>query len=221
MENRQGMQTQSEENYLKAIYRLAWQHLKVTPTALSKSLGHNPASVVDMLKKLTAKKLIHYDKTKGARMTGEGAKQALLMIRKHRLWEMFLQEKLGYGWDEVHDIAEQLEHVQGNALADRLDKFLGYPRFDPHGEAIPKADGKIAKVPLKTLNDVAPGESCAVVSLNDTSKLFLQYLDKLNIEIGSVIKILDKIEYDGSLMINIHNSRALVSPGFARSILVE
>jgi DtxR family transcriptional regulator, Mn-dependent transcriptional regulator len=215
------MQSQSEENYLKAIYLLDIQGNKATPTSLAKSLGNNPASVVDMLKKLTRKKLATYSKTAGAVLTNSGMRLALRMVRRHRLWEMFLHEKLEYGWDEVHDIAEQLEHVQGNNLADRLDKFLGFPRFDPHGEAIPGANGKIEKISSKTLFDIETGNSCKVVSIKDTSKLFLQYLDKLNIEIGAGIKIIDKITFDGSLMILVNKTRAMVSREFAKSIYVN
>ncbi len=215
------MQSQSEENYLKCIYLLTIQGLKVTPTALARALGNNPASVVDMLKKLSRKKLVRYDKARGAVATRNGMALALKMVRKHRLWEMFLHEKLGYAWDEVHDIAEQLEHVQEKNLADRLDKFLGYPKFDPHGEVIPKANGKLTKISYKTLFDLHPGSRGKVVSVKDTSRIFLQFLDKLNIEIGADIEVIEKISYDGTLMINIKNARALVSPEFAKSIYVR
>src|ERR1051325_7291086 len=129
------MQTLSEENYLKVIYHLEKQGLKkITPTAISESLNNNPASVVDMIKKLVDKKLLQYEKTKGVKLTEKGRNIAVLIVRKHRLREVFLLEKLGYGWDEVHDIAEQLEHIQNAELPDRLEKFLGYPQYDPHGD---------------------------------------------------------------------------------------
>ena len=174
-----------------------------------------------MIKKLTRKKLITYNKTAGAVLTRSGMKLALRMVRRHRLWERFLHEKLDYGWEEVHDIAEQLEHVQGNNLADRLDKYLGYPRFDPHGEAIPGANGKMEKISGKALYDVRPGTTCKVVSIKDTSTLFLQYLDRLKIEIGTVIKINEKIAFDGSLIIRVKDNTAMVTPEFAKSILVD
>ena len=127
------MQTLSEENYLKIIYHLDKQGLKkITPTAIAEALNNNPASVVDMIKKLVEKKLLQYEKTKGVKLTEKGKDIAVLIVRKHRLWEVFLLEKLGYGWEEVHDIAEQLEHIQHAELADRLDKFLGLPKYDPH-----------------------------------------------------------------------------------------
>src|SRR6266850_2137064 len=128
----------SEENYLKSIYHLSCQSEgKVSVKSIADALGNNPASIIDMIKKLRSKKLIQYDKVKGARLTSKGQDAAILTVRKHRLWEVFLKEKLGYTWDEVHDIAEQLEHIHQNDLADRLDKFLGFPEFDPHGDPIP------------------------------------------------------------------------------------
>lgn len=217
------MQTNSEENYLKAIYLLGRQGSdKVSATVLATSLGNNPASVIDMLKKLTEKKLVEYDKTKGARLTVLGVKTALLTIRKHRLWELFLQKTLGYSWDEVHDIAEQLEHVHDENLADRLDEFLGFPQFDPHGESIPKSNGQMPDIKTKTLQEVETGKICKVVSVKDTSKSFLQYLRRLNIGIGAIIKVIEKIDFDGSLIILIDNStQTTISVKFAESIFVN
>jgi len=215
------MQTPSEENYLKAIYLLGRQgNDKVSVTGLATTLGNNPASIIDMLKKLTEKKLIEYDKIKGAKLTDFGIKAALLTVRKHRLWEMFLQEKLGYTWDEVHEIAEQLEHVYHEDLADRLDKFLDFPQFDPHGEAIPKSNGQMPDFEERTLDEVELGKTFRVFSVKDTSKSFLQYLLKLNISIGTAIKVLQKIEFDSSLIITIENNKTAVSEKFATSILV-
>ena len=217
------MQSNSEENYLKTIYLIGKQGInKVSATALASGLGNSPASVIDMLRKLTDKKLVQYDKKKGARLTGEGIRAALRTIRKHRLWEMFLQEKLGYGWDEVHEIAEQLEHVQDAELADRLDAFLGFPKFDPHGEYIPRSNEKLPDIKNKTLLEIGIGKACNVVSVKDTSKSFLQYLQKLNIGIGALIKVIEKIDYDGSLVILIGNSTKVnVSEKFAGSVLVS
>ena len=217
------MQTHSEENYLKKIYLLGKAGIyKVSVTSLAGSLDNNPASVVDMFKRLTEKKLIEYDKVKGATLTEQGLKIALLTVRKHRLWEMFLQEKLGYKWDEVHDIAEQLEHVQDEQLADRLDTLLGYPKFDPHGEAIPASNGQIPDMKIKTLQEVGIGEEYKVVSVKDTSKLFLQYLQRLHIKIGVLIKVIEKIDFDGSFIILIDNStKATVSEKLTESIYVS
>jgi DtxR family transcriptional regulator, Mn-dependent transcriptional regulator len=217
------MQSPSEENYLKAIYLLGRQStLKVSITVLAAELGNNPASIIDMLKKLSEKKLVEYNKSEGAKLTSSGEEKALLMVRKHRLWEMFLQDKLGYTWDEVHDIAEQLEHVKDKNLADRLDNFLGFPQFDPHGEPIPASDGKVPDFIQKTLNNAEIGKDVKVVSVKDTSKSFLQHLYKLNIGIGTTVKVLEKIEFDGSLIILIGlTSRETISEKFAESIFIN
>ena len=217
------MQSQSVENYLKTIFLLDQQgDEKVSATALAAMLGINPPSIIDMLKKLSGRKFIKYNKSSGVKLTASGTKTALLMVRKHRLWEMFLQEKLGYSWDEVHDIAEQLEHVQDDTLADRLAEFLGNPEFDPHGEPIPTTNGTLPDVSQKTLQEVEPDESCQIVSVKDTSKSFLQYLLRLNIGIGTSIKVIDRIEFDDSLNILIDNQeKATVSKKFAESLFVS
>jgi DtxR family Mn-dependent transcriptional regulator len=217
------MHTLSEENYLKAIYNLDKQGLtKITPTAISESLGNNPASVVDMLKKLVDKKLLQYEKSKGVKLTHTGQNVAISIVRKHRLWEAFLLEKLGYGWDEVHDIAEQLEHVFHPELADRLDKYLGFPKYDPHGDPIPKANGESAVSYKTLLAEIGENKQCRVVAVKDTSTPFLQYLRKLNIGIGTTISVIEKIPFDGSLTISINNDlQQTVSRMFADNLLVE
>jgi DtxR family Mn-dependent transcriptional regulator len=216
------MQTHSVENYLKAIFNLGnGKSQKVSVTHLAGALGNNPASVIDMLKKLVEKKLILYDKTQGVRLTDTGLQAAIQTIRKHRLWEMFLQMKLGYAWDEVHDIAEELEHVEGQYLADRLDAFLGYPEFDPHGEVIPKSDGQMTILPEKSLENTNPGKNYKVISVKDTSKAFLKYLEKLNINIGSVIRVIEKIEFDDSLVIKNFRKKTTISKKLASNILVK
>ncbi|MBE2288672.1 MAG: metal-dependent transcriptional regulator [Chitinophagaceae bacterium] len=217
------MHTLSEENYLKAIYNLDKQGLtKITPTAISESLGNNPASVVDMLKKLVEKELLQYEKSKGVKLTHTGQNVAISIVRKHRLWEAFLLEKLGYGWDEVHDIAEQLEHVYHPELADRLDKYLGFPQYDPHGDPIPKANGESAVSYKTLLAEIDENKKCRVVAVKDTSTPFLQYLRKLNIGIGTSISVIEKIPFDGSLTISINNElQQTVSRLFADNLLVE
>lgn len=217
------MNTLSEENYLKCIYRL-WQDKgqKITPTAIADSLGNNPASVVDMIRKLTDKQLIVYDKKKGVELTPAGLKDATLIVRRHRLWEVFLLEKLGYHWDEIHDIAEELEHIKDATLADRLDKFLGFPEYDPHGDPIPKANGKMAKRYSTTLADVKAGGHCRVVAVKDTTSQFLQYLQKLGINIGTRIQLVEKIAFDSSLVISINGEeQKTVSQKFGESLLID
>ncbi|MEZ2338501.1 metal-dependent transcriptional regulator [Mucilaginibacter sp. RCC_168] len=217
------MYTLSEENYLKSIYRLSQQlNFKITPTAIAESLKNNPASVVDMIRKLTDKQLIEYDKKKGVKLTPVGLKDAVLIVRRHRLWEVFLLEKLGYHWDEIHDIAEELEHISDATLADRLDKFLGFPEYDPHGDPIPKANGKVPKPYSVTLADLKTGDTCRVAAVKDTSSSFLQYLQKLDIGIGTNIKLLEKIPYDNSLVISISGKESTtVSQKFGENILVD
>jgi len=217
------MYTLSEENYLKSIYRLSQQpNFKITPTAIAESLKNNPASVVDMIRKLTDKQLIEYDKKKGVKLTPVGLKDAVLIVRRHRLWEVFLLEKLGYHWDEIHDIAEELEHISDASLADRLDKFLGFPEYDPHGDPIPKANGKVPKPYSVTLADLKTGDTCRVAAVKDTSSSFLQYLQKLDIGIGTNIKLMEKIPYDNSLVISISGKEnTTVSQKFGENILVD
>ncbi len=217
------MNTLSEENYLKAILRISQKSdEKITPTAIAEALGNNAASVVDMIRKLTDKQLIEYDKKKGVRLTQQGLKDSVLIIRKHRLWEVFLLEKLGFHWDEIHDIAEELEHVSNTNLADRLDQFLGFPEYDPHGDPIPKANGKLPKTFTVSLADVKTGVTCKVAAVRDTSSPFLQYLVKLGIGIGTQVQVLERIEFDQSLVIRIsEQDKTTVSQRFSESILIS
>ncbi len=217
------MNTLSEENYLKAILRLSQKSSeKITATAIAEALGNNAASVIDMIKKLSDKNLIEYDKKKGARLTPQGLKDSILIMRKHRLWEVFLLEKLGYHWDEIHDIAEELEHISDATLADRLDKFLGFPEYDPHGDPIPTASGKLPKTYTVSLANAKTGASCTVAAVRDTSTAFLQYLVKLGIGISSQIKVVEKIGYDGSLVIKINDGENVtVSQKFSENILIS
>lgn len=216
-------QTLSEENYLKAIYNIGRlsANEKISPTAIAEALGNNPASVVDMIKKLVDKKLISYEKTKGVKFTDKGRKAALLIVRKHRLWEVFLHDKLYYTWDEIHEIAEQLEHIQHPELADRLDKYLGFPQFDPHGDPIPKSNGEIPPTSTTTLEEIEVGKKCTVVGVKDTSTPFLQYLKQLNVGIGTKISVMERIAYDGSVIIKIGTgNNTTVSRKFSENILV-
>ncbi len=215
------MHSLSEENYLKAIFNLAVEDGKVTPTAIAETLGNNPASVIDMLRKLSEKDLIAYHKKTGASLTAQGQKAAINIVRKHRLWEVFLKEKLGYTWDEVHDIAEQMEHIKHPDLADRLDQFLGFPQYDPHGDPIPQANGKMAKAYRTTLADIEEGKSCQVFAVKETGSPFLQYLQKLGIDIGTKIALVEKISFDESVVIRVEGRAPVtVSRKFAVFVLV-
>jgi DtxR family Mn-dependent transcriptional regulator len=189
----------AEENYLKAIYHLssAGQH-QVNTNAIADKLQTKPASVSDMIRKLSDKQVITYVKYQGVNITEKGKKQALWVIRKHRLWEVFLVNKLGFNWDEVHEIAEQLEHIKSSLLISRLDEFLGFPKFDPHGDPIPDEDGIISSKPRLILSDLGAGEEAELVSMKDTGSAFLNYLDRIELKIGTIIRVLEIMEFDGS-----------------------
>lgn len=205
------MLSYTEENYLKAIYHLSEDGKKeVFTNSISEALQTKPASVSDMLRKLSQKDVIHYMKYKGVSITPKGKKAALQIIRKHRLWEVFLVEKLKFNWDEVHEIAEQLEHIQSNLLIERLDEFLGYPVYDPHGDPIPNNKGEIKPKIQIQLSELEVNKKGIVIGLKETSPLFLQYLDKAGIYIGARIKVTDKIEFDGSQEINIDNKKSII-----------
>jgi DtxR family Mn-dependent transcriptional regulator len=217
------MNSLTEENYLKAIYRLSQiENSKITLTSIAEFLGVNAASVLDMIKKLTEKKLISYDKVKGAKLLENGRKGAIHIVRSHRLWEVFLLEKLNYSWDVVHEIAEQLEHIKHPELADRLDKFLDFPEYDPHGDPIPKSSGEMPTTVKTVLSEIAIGKVCRVAAVKDTSSIFLQYLLQLKVNIGTKIKVLDKIPFDDSITIQIgKDAPTTVSKKFAESLLVD
>jgi DtxR family transcriptional regulator, Mn-dependent transcriptional regulator len=212
----------AEENYLKAIYHLS-DHGKdgVSTNSISEVLKTKPASVSDMLKKLSQKEVINYVKYQGVTLTELGKKTALQVIRKHRLWEVFLVEKLKFNWDEVHEIAEQMEHIQSRLLIERLDEFLGYPSYDPHGDPIPDESGQIKAKSQICLSEAKIGVHGIAIGLKETSPLFLQYLDKAGIYIGAKIKLIDKIEFDLSMEIQIDNKKTLiVSNEVAKNIFI-
>lgn len=210
LRNKQAMHSLSEENYLKAIYTLSRQgENKITPTSIGEALNNNPASVLDMLKKLSGKKLLSYDKVKGAKLTEKGTKIAIEVVRKHRLWEVFLLEKLGYSWGEVHDIAEQLEHIHHPDLADRLEKFLGYPNYDPHGDPIPDKNGKVPVSKSQALSQIPTGKKVKVVNVDDSSPDFLKYLDKQGISLNSTLLIKEVQNFDHSLLIELNGKKEI------------
>jgi DtxR family Mn-dependent transcriptional regulator len=217
------LQTLSEENYLKAIYHIGkLGNDKVSATAIAEDLGNSPASVVDMLKRLTEKKLIQYDKTKGARLTDQGHKIALLIVRKHRLWEVFLHDKLGYTWDEVHDIAEQLEHIRDYDLPDRLEKFLGFPEYDPHGDPIPKSNGKLPVTKSKPLSEIEVNRKLKITNVSDNSPDFLRYLDKQHVGLNDTITVKEIQGFDKSVLVELKGRKEVyLSAEAAKKIFVE
>jgi DtxR family Mn-dependent transcriptional regulator len=212
----------TEENYLKAIYHLSDSGSKAVLTnELADAVNTKAASVTDMVKKLSAKQLISYEKYYGMNITPKGKTEALLVIRKHRLWETFLVQKLGFAWDEVHEVAEQLEHIHSTRLTDKLDEFLGFPKIDPHGDPIPDNKGRLKVLPQVCLDQVSQGYQGTIITVKDSDSKLLKYLDKIGAKPGTKLKIINKEEYDGSLEILIANTRAFLSKEVSRNILVS
>lgn len=214
--------TSTEENYIKAIYHLSEDAVTAISTNnIAKEISATAASVTDMLKKLQQKKIISYEKYKGVRLTKEGEKIAKSVVRKHRLWEVFLVDKLGYSWDKIHDIAEQLEHIHSDELIDKLDKFLGHPQFDPHGDPIPDSAGNIKAIRQVLLANTKKGDKGKVVGVKDSSSKFLQYLDTVNIHLGTEIEVLDVVEFDGTLNMQLDKKKkATISKIAAQNIFI-
>lgn len=216
------MLSRTEENYLKGLLHSTILSSKqgVGTNELALLLNVKPATVTDMLKKLKEKELVEYEKYGKISLTNEGRKRGMEVIRKHRLWETFLYEKLDFSWDEVHDVAEQLEHIQSAKLVDSIDKLLDYPKFDPHGDAIPTKDGEISIPFSRVLSEVNLLEEGKIIAVKDNSSAFLQYADKIGITIGQKVKITHREEFDQLLTIEIENDQKIVSEKFAENIFV-
>jgi DtxR family Mn-dependent transcriptional regulator len=213
--------TIAEENYLKAIYKLSVSSKTAVATnSIANEMSTSAASVTDMIRRLAEKEMVIYEKYKGVRLTEIGAEKAKSMIRNHRLWEVFLVEKLNFGWDEIHEIAEELEHIKSEELIERLDNFLGNPKYDPHGDPIPNAKGEIRSRPKVLLSELQNGSQCVVVGVDDSSSSFLQYLDKLQISLGTELNLLDIIDFDGSIKIGYNGVENTVSSVVANNIYV-
>ena len=213
----------TEENYLKAIYTLSERKdsFDTSTNEIAERINTKPPTVSDMLRKLTEKKLVTYEKYKKVQLTRAGRQTAILIIRRHRLWEVFLHDKLQFTWDKVHEVAEQLEHIHSEELIARLEKYLGYPTYDPHGDPIPSANGELSHAQRIILSDVEAGNICNVVGVRDSTTPFLQYLQQLNIGIGTKIKVLERIAYDGSLTVSMKRGQQFsVSKKFADNVLV-
>jgi len=214
----------TEENYLKIIYMLSEHNggNEVSTNELAEHTQTKAASVSDMLRKLAEKSLINYRKYQGVTLTKEGQLIALSIIRKHRLWEVFLVEKLGFGWDEIHDIAEQLEHIDSKELTEKLDNFLGNPQFDPHGDPIPDAKGKMPMLRSRKLSEIPVDQKVAMVGVSVHSPAFLQHLDKNHITLGCNIKIQEVSDFDKSYTVLIDNTHVVfVSNEVAKNVLVQ
>jgi len=217
------MLSYTEENYLKSLFHLTIEKADKKDAGTNELAAHlavKPATANDMLKKLKEKKLVAYEKYGKSSLTKEGRKLAIEIVRKHRLWETFLFEKLEFSWGEVHEVAEQLEHIQSPKLVDKLDKFLNYPAVDPHGDVIPGRNGELKTFSRKTLDEEQVGNSCTMMAVKDNSTSFLQYVDKLGLAINTKIKLIARQPYDELIEIEVKRKRFSVSPKFAANIVI-
>lgn len=216
------MLTQTEENYLKNLLHLTIEdnRKEAGTNELASYLGVKPASVNDMLKKLKEKKLVNYEKYGKISLTAEGRKKAIEIVRKHRLWETFLYEKFSFSWDEVHEVAEQLEHIQSTKLVDKLDELLNFPVYDPHGDPIPNIKGEIPVTHKKTLFEEEVGHHCIMVAVKDNSASFLQYVNRVGLSINHKIKVLARHAFDELMDIEVNGKVTSVSPRFAKNIVI-
>ena len=216
------MFSQSEENYIKAIFHLdAISDKGISTNAIAKKIVAKASSVTDMIKKLSDKKVVIYKKYQGVTLTEFGRKTAANVIRKHRLWEVFLVENLNFSWDEVHEVAEQLEHIKSPKLIDELDAFLGHPKRDPHGDPIPDKDGNLQQIEKSLLATLNKGEKGVCVGVDDSSSEFLRFLDKQEIGLGLNIEVLDKEPFDDSFLVKINEKEMTISNKVANNIYIQ
>ena len=214
--------THSEENYLKTIYHLTTiSDTGISTNAIAEKIETKASSVTDMLKKLAEKDLVNYKKYQGVSLTEKGKLTAKMIVRKHRLWESFLVEKLNFSWDEVHDVAEQLEHIKSEKLINKLDEFLNYPTEDPHGDPIPNAEGQIVNIKKQLLSEFEKNKIGICVGVKDTSSDFLKYLDKQEIALGSAIEIIEKELFDSSFIIRVGNKEMTISNKIASNLYIK
>lgn len=212
----------SKENYLKAIFHLQQEQNSVSTNALAQALQTKAASVTDMLKKLKVQKLLQYEKYKGVKLTSEGRKVAVLIIRKHRLWEYFLVNKLGFGWEEVHEVAEELEHIGSKKLIDSLDEYLDFPQHDPHGDPIPDAMGRFHVSKQVNLAELPLNTQAAISNIGDQSQEIMELLNHRNIRLGTKLEIKKKFSFDNSLEIKIKNQPSFtISESLAKNLFVR
>jgi DtxR family Mn-dependent transcriptional regulator len=215
------MRTLAEENYLKAIYNLSQNETGATASKLSEKLNVKLPTINSMVNKLADKELVEYQKYKGFILTDKGKKQALEVIRKHRLTELFLVKIMGFGWEEVHDIAEEVEHIKSPMFFEKMDLILSNPKYDPHGAPIPDKNGKLPKTNLKLLSNIEIGKTVRFVAVSDSSSDFLSYLSRVGISLYSNIEIIDREVFDGLLKIKVNKITTTLSGQVAEKILVE
>lgn len=217
------MLTKNEEDYLKALFHLTeeMEEDRAGVNQLAEYLNISPASVTAMLKKLKTKDLVEYERYGKLELSSDGKAIAVDLIRKHRLWETFLYKYLNFQWDEVHEVAEQLEHIKSRKLIDQLDKFLGHPIRDPHGDIIPGKDGTYHVLPKTTLSDLSAGSKCKLIAVRDNSVAFLRYVAEIGLALSSEIDVMDKRDFDGSMEIGFGEKRINISAKFAENVFVE
>ncbi len=214
--------TFSEENYLKAIYHLGEEATEsVSTNAIAEMMETKASSVTDMVKKLSEKGLVSYKKYQGSKLTEEGRLIAVRIIRKHRLWECFLVDHLNFSWDEIHDVAEQLEHIKSKKLIKELDAFLGFPKKDPHGDPIPDENGNVPEVKKIMLSKCFEGEKGVLIGVEDSSSDFLKYLNKLNLSLGDDIEIINIEPFDNSMLIKSTGRTLTISTLTASNIFIQ
>ncbi len=215
------MPNQSTEDYIKSIYKLQQDDGVVTTSELAEHLDVADASVTDMVKKLSAKKLLHHTPYRGVELTGEGRRLAMKMMRRHRLWEMLLVRFLGYSWDEVHDEAERLEHVTSDEMERRLDKALGYPKVDPHGDPIPSAKGILDVHEFTPLSDINQGDHVEIIRVSDDDASLLQHATRLGLGLNTKLIVKEKLGFDGSMTIRVGKKDCFISKILAKAIYVK
>jgi DtxR family Mn-dependent transcriptional regulator len=215
------MNTLAEENYLKSIYHLSLNAENVSTNQLAALLSTKASSVTDMLKKLADKELINYTPYQGVSLTPAGDKIAVNIIRKHRLWEYFLVDKLNFKWDQVHEMAEEMEHISSNELIDRLDRFMGFPQYDPHGDPIPDCNGLLKIHNLKPVSSIGINETGTICGVRDHSSAFLQYLEKQSLTIGKKIKVTDIVAFDHSMVLRMGDEKVQISREVANNLLIS
>ena len=217
------MNSFTEENYLKAIFKLSRKTTAgVSTNSIAEALDTKASSVTDMIKKLSDKKLVNYKKYQGVNLTKKGNKIAVSIIRNHRLWEVFLVEKLNFKWDEVHDLAEDLEHIKSEKLTDQLDAFLEFPKYDPHGDPIPDKDGNIHQHKDITLADLAIKQKGIVVGVKEHSKSYLNYLENTNLVLGAEILVNEIVEFDQSMQISVNKTESVnISNQASKNLIIK
>lgn len=211
----------TEENYLKAIYKLSKRSEKgVSTNALAERMDTKASSVTDMIKRLAGKKLVNYKKYQGVTLSAKGQQIAVDIIRKHRLWEVFLVDHLGFGWDEVHDVAEQMEHINSDVLVERLDQFLDHPKYDPHGGPIPDKDGNFPAPARVRLDELEVGRSSKVMGITDNSESFINHLNKMGLQLGTEFNLKERFDFDRSIEVQLNGRSMQLSHEVAKNIFV-